>query len=65
MLTCKDVTRKLSEAQERKLSFSERIHLQMHLAMCKGCRNFRGQMDFLRTACQRFIDRADGDRRRE
>jgi hypothetical protein len=65
VLTCKDVTRKLSEAQDRKLSLAEKLNLQMHLAMCKGCRNFRGQMDFLRVACQRFIDRADGDTRRE
>ena len=57
MLTCKEATRMMSEAQDRPLSVGERLQLQMHLAMCRGCRNFRVQMDFLRTACQRHLGR--------
>jgi hypothetical protein len=59
MLTCKEATRMMSEAQDRSLSVSERLQLEMHLAMCKGCRNFRVQMDFLRAACRRFLGRDD------
>ena len=55
MLSCKDVTHKLSEAQDRELSLSERLQLEMHLAMCHGCRNFRKQMNFLRMACRRYM----------
>jgi len=40
MLTCKEITHLLSESQDRKLSISEKVQLEMHLAMCKGCRNF-------------------------
>lgn len=54
MLSCKEVTHLLSEAQDRKLSLAEKIHLEMHLAMCKGCRNFKSQMSFLRAACKRY-----------
>lgn len=57
MLSCKQVTHQLSEAQDRKLSLSERMQLEMHLAMCKGCRNFKGQMSFLREACKRYVDK--------
>lgn len=57
MLTCKDATRMMSEAQDRSLSVGERLQLEMHLAMCRGCRNFRQQMDFLRAACRRFMGR--------
>ncbi len=57
MLTCKEATRMMSEAQDRPLSIGERLQLQMHLAMCRGCRNFRVQMDFLRTACRRYLGR--------
>ena len=57
MLSCKDVTHKLSEAQDRELSLSERLQLEMHLAMCHGCRNFKKQMSFLRTACMRYMSR--------
>lgn len=55
MLRCKEVTHKLSEAQDRELSLSERLQLEMHLAMCHGCRNFRRQMTFLRMACRRYM----------
>lgn len=55
MLSCKEVTHLLSEAQDRKLNLSEKMHLEMHLAMCKGCKNFREQMSFLREACKRYV----------
>ncbi|MDP1606149.1 MAG: zf-HC2 domain-containing protein [Rhodocyclaceae bacterium] len=54
MLSCKDTTHLLSAAQDRKLAWSERMSLEMHLVMCKGCTNFRKQMTFLRTACRRY-----------
>lgn len=64
MLSCKDVTHLLSEAQDRKLSIAERMHLGLHLAMCKGCQNFKRQMRFLREACSRYREaRGNPDRR--
>jgi hypothetical protein len=36
MLNCKEVTRRLSAAQDRELSLAERLQLKMHLAMCGG-----------------------------
>ena len=55
MLSCKEVTHLLSESQDRKLALAEKMHLEMHLAMCKGCKNFKGQMKFLREACKRYV----------
>ena len=55
MLSCKEVTHLLSEAQDRKITLSERVNLEMHLAICKGCSNFKNQMTFLRQACQRYL----------
>lgn len=54
MLNCKEATRLLSAAQDRQLSLAEKARLEMHLAICQGCRNFRRQMDFLRAACRRL-----------
>ena len=54
MLKCKEITHLLSESQDRKLTLSERFQLEMHLAMCDGCKNFKGQMAFLRQACRRY-----------
>lgn len=56
MLSCKEVSHLLSEAQDRKLNLSEKMHLEMHLAICRGCRNFKEQMNFLREACQRYVN---------
>ncbi len=57
MLTCKEATRLLSEAQDRGLSWTERLRLETHLLMCRGCTNFKAQMAFLREACRRYKDR--------
>jgi len=54
MLSCKETTHLLSAAQDRPLAFKERFALKMHLLMCKGCTNYRTQMDFLRQACDRL-----------
>jgi predicted anti-sigma-YlaC factor YlaD len=59
MLSCKEATRLLSESQDRKLDLPEKMQLEVHLAMCKGCRNFKGQMNFLREACKRYRDTLD------
>lgn len=65
MLSCKEATHLLSDDQDRKLTLAERISLEMHLAMCKGCANFRKQMDFLRTACRRYAGRVERDAARK
>ncbi|PKO90752.1 MAG: hypothetical protein CVU16_09445 [Betaproteobacteria bacterium HGW-Betaproteobacteria-10] len=55
MLSCKEITHLLSESQDRKLTLSEKMHLEMHLTMCKGCKNFKSQMSFLREACKQYV----------
>ena len=42
MLTCKEATRMMSEAQDRPLEVGDQL---------------RVQMDFLRTACRRYLGR--------
>jgi hypothetical protein len=62
MLSCKDATRLLSQAQDRQLGVSERMALELHLLMCRGCTNFGKQMDFLRQACRQYFERHNGDK---
>lgn len=59
MLSCRDVSTLLSQSRERDLGFWERLNLKMHLAMCKGCRNFRRQLDFISASIRRYRDRDD------
>jgi len=54
MLSCKEVTRLVSQDLDRRLPFGRRVALRVHLAICDGCTNFKKQMDFLRRAIARL-----------
>jgi hypothetical protein len=59
MLSCRETTRLLSQGEDRKLAFGERVALRVHLAICKGCRNVNAQFKFLRVAMNSLV--RDGD----
>lgn len=44
MLNCHDATFLMSQSRERKLTFSERMKLRLHVGMCSGCANFERQV---------------------
>ncbi|QBG48721.1 zf-HC2 domain-containing protein [Verrucomicrobia bacterium S94] len=48
MLSCKEVSRLISESLDRKLPFRQRIGVRMHLMMCSLCRRYRAQAVYLR-----------------
>lgn len=56
MLSCKEVTRLVSQGLDRRLGFGERLRLRLHLAICDGCANFRRQVLLLRKAMARLAD---------
>lgn len=51
---CRNASRLLSLACERELSIEEREALRAHLDRCLKCRNYEGQLNFLREAARRF-----------
>lgn len=55
MLKCREVTRLLSDAQERKLRIGERTNLYLHMMWCSGCRNFDKQMKSLRHFTRTYV----------
>jgi heterodisulfide reductase subunit B len=59
VLNCREVTRLVSESQERKLSVVEKMSLNLHLMMCDGCKNFSLQVPFLRKAMKAYSERLD------
>ena len=54
MLTCKEVSRLVSQGLDRRLGFIERLRLRVHLAICDGCANFKKQVEFLRKAVKQL-----------
>lgn len=55
--SCKEVSELLSMAQDRPLSLREKFALHVHLPLCKGCRNFKRHIYFLRTAIKHYLGR--------
>jgi hypothetical protein len=48
MLTCKDVTRLVSESMDRSLPLGKRIGVRLHLLVCKFCARYERQLLLIR-----------------
>lgn len=58
-ISCKEASRLMSQAQDRELSLGERVSLQIHLAICRGCRAVNSQFEFLRRAVRQLLGERD------
>jgi hypothetical protein len=56
MLTCKEASVLMSQAQDRALGLRERTLLRLHLLICAGCSNFNRQLALMRAALRRLRD---------
>jgi hypothetical protein len=54
MLSCKEVSRLLSQGEDRRLTLPERLKLRLHLRVCSACTRFARQIAFLRAALRRY-----------
>ena len=54
MLSCKEVTRLLSQGEDRHLAYGERVKLRLHLLACRACSRFSRQLAFMRVALARY-----------
>jgi len=50
MLSCREVTRLVSESLDRELPLRQRMSMKMHLMMCKLCSRYSKQLAGLREA---------------
>jgi len=58
ILSCKEVSRLVSQGLDRRLPFGRRVALRVHLAVCDGCTNFSKQMGFLRKAVAKLAEQS-------
>jgi anti-sigma factor RsiW len=54
MMTCRQISRILSEALDRELTAAERETVVKHLAECPACTRCRGQFEEIRRAVRRL-----------
>jgi hypothetical protein len=57
-LKCEGTSVRLSREQDEPLGLTERLAVRGHLLVCRSCRRFRRQLQFLRLA----LHRRDGER---
>ncbi len=58
-LRCEEADRLMSDSLDRQLSWSERMALRGHVAVCRGCRRARRQLLILQQAMRKSLDVAD------
>jgi hypothetical protein len=56
MLTCKEASQLISQSYERRLTFTERLGLRVHLFVCEACAQFTHQMKLLHEAARRLAE---------
>ena len=56
VISCKEASRLLSQAEDRRLGWGERLKLRAHLALCDFCTRFEQQLKFMREAMRRLGD---------
>jgi hypothetical protein len=52
MLSCKDVTKLVSESMDRSLPLGKRIGVRLHLLICKFCARYERQLLLIRETAR-------------
>jgi len=53
-LSCREASRLISQGMDRRLSFTEKIALRLHLVICDACTRLNRHMEFLRRALKSY-----------
>ena len=54
MLTCKEISKLVSESLDRELPLRQRMAMRLHLMMCAMCRAYEKQTHLLRNAMRTY-----------
>ena len=60
MLSCKEITRLVSESLDRPLPLRQRVAVRLHILFCKLCDRYRRHLFFIRDALRRHPERLEG-----
>ena len=59
MLSCKDVTRLISESMDRSLPLRKRIGVRFHLLICQFCARYERQLALIRETVRHLLAAED------
>jgi hypothetical protein len=57
--SCREVSRLISESQERRLGWFDRTVLRLHMNVCDTCVRYEKQLQFMRRAMGRWKQYGD------
>lgn len=57
MLSCQQTHELVTQADHQPLSLRQRLAVRLHLALCRLCRRYARQSDFIRQASSRLFAR--------
>lgn len=60
MLTCREVSRLVSDAMDRQLPLTSRVRVRMHLLLCPPCKHYEGQVQLLRQTARQLYQHVTG-----
>ncbi len=60
MLTCREVTKLVSESMESRLSWRKRIGMRIHFMMCVSCARYRRQILLIHELIRDYLS-PEGD----
>jgi hypothetical protein len=61
MLSCRQITRLVSQSMDTKLPWHQRLAVRFHLLYCSWCRRYASQIRFLRKATREVANVADNE----
>jgi hypothetical protein len=61
MINCEEHSRLASQDLDRRLSFWDRVSARFHRWICPPCRQFKKQLDTIRSACRNGLVEFDED----
>ncbi len=61
MLDCKQTSQLISQSLDRSLTLRERFALQLHLFVCKYCKQFSQHLQTLRVALKQLTSSIEND----
>ncbi len=60
-LRCEEADRLMSDSLDRRLSWTERVALRGHVAVCRACRRARRQLLILQQTMRKSLETADAN----
>ncbi len=60
MLTCREVTKLVSESMESRLSWRKRVGMRIHFMMCVSCSRYRQQIILIRELIHNYLSEEEG-----